>query len=163
MNAEAWRWGELNGPQSKKVNGGAGNMGGHLYISAREVARFGWLFLNGGIWGGKRLVADEWVSEATSVQVPAETPYGFEDSAEGAGVYGYNWWLNGVKPDGERKWPEAPAGTFAASGYNNNDLFVIPEWGMVVARLGLDQRSGMISDADHSEFLGMVGAARQDA
>lgn len=30
----------------------------------------------------------------------------------------------------------APAGTFYASGANNNQCFVVPEWKMVVVRLG---------------------------
>ena len=46
--------------------------------------------------------------------------------------------MNGIKPDGKRQWPGAPAGTFAAAGFNNNKCFVVPEWGMVVVRLGLD-------------------------
>ena len=41
--------------------------------------------------------------------------------------------------------------------YNNNDLFVIPEWNMVVVRLGLDQRDRAIGDKVYSTFLGKIG------
>jgi hypothetical protein len=71
-----------------------------------------------------------------------------------------NWWTNGVKPDGQRKWEGVPQDAFAASGHNNNDLFIIPSWGMVVVRLGLDEggQGGFeISDATHAAFLRRLG------
>jgi hypothetical protein len=36
--------------------------------------------------------------------------------------------------DSEYKWPGAPRGTYSASGFKNNDMFVIPEWDMVIVR-----------------------------
>ena len=73
------------------------------------------------------------------------------------GVYGFNWWVNGVQPNGNRLWPNAPASTYAASGYNNNKMFVIPEWDMVVVRLGLDANDVVITDAIWNEFLRILG------
>jgi hypothetical protein len=61
---------------------------------------------------------------------------------------------------GERKWPGTPPGTFSASGYSNNDMLVIPEWDMVVVRLGLDQTTdGPISDTTYAELLRRIGEA----
>jgi len=77
----------------------------------------------------------------------------------GRGVYGLNWWVNDTGADGQRKWPGAPPSTFAASGYNNNDVFVIPEWNMVVVRLGLDEKDVKISDKVYGEFLRHIGLA----
>jgi hypothetical protein len=59
-----------------------------------------------------------------------------------------------VKADGKRMWPAAPPRAFAASGFNNNKCFVIPEWRMVVVRLGLD---GNVEDGVWSAFLGKLG------
>ncbi|HUS80957.1 MAG TPA: hypothetical protein VM283_06795, partial [Armatimonadota bacterium] len=142
-------------------NGGSGNAGKHVMTSARELARFGLLFLNGGNWDGQQLISAEWVSAATSTQVPPDTPLGQPESGiDGRGVYGFNWWCNGLRSDGTRKWPGTPDGTFSASGFNNNDLFVIPEWDMVVVRLGLDQQTdGEITDATYGAFLALVGEA----
>ena len=67
-----------------------------------------------------------------------------------------------LNADGQRKWPGAPAGTFAASGYNNNDMFVIPEWNMVIVRLGLDEGQRKITDAVYSSFIEQVGKAITD-
>jgi hypothetical protein len=72
-------------------------------------------------------------------------------------VYGYHWWPNGIRPDGQRKWPDAPTETYARSGYNNNDLFVIPPWNTVIVRLGLDQSEDEITAAEYNEFLKRVG------
>ena len=139
MDPDHWRWGDFGEVDGVVVNGGAGNQGGHIYISATEMARFGLLMLSRGNWNGKQLISRECVEWATSLQVPADSIDVHPDSgADGRGAYGLNWWVNGVKPDGERKWPGIPDGTFAASGFHNNDLFVIPAWRMVVVRLGLD-------------------------
>ena len=58
--------------------------------------------------------------------------------------------------NGERALPAAPVGTFWASGHNNNRCFVIPEWDMVIVRLGLDGRAPAES---WNEFLAKIGEA----
>ena len=99
----------------------------------------------------------KWVAEATRVQVPATMPWAQPESEiDGRGVYGFNWWRNGLKPDGTRKLPAAPEGMFWASGHNNNKCFVIPEWDMVIVRLGLD---GKAKDEVWNGFLAKVGAS----
>ena len=32
-----------------------------VYTNARDLARFGLLYLNGGVWNGERLVSEEWI------------------------------------------------------------------------------------------------------
>ena len=100
---------------------------------------------------------------ATQPQVPASIRLFADSGADGRGVYGFNWWANGIKADGQRKWPGAPVGTYAASGYNNNDMFIIPEWDMVIVRLGLDQTERAIGDSVYSRFIELVGKAITDA
>jgi len=154
-----WDWGDFGAMDGLVVNGGSGNGNKHMFVSAREAARFGHLFLNCGNWNGKQLISTKWVDAATTAQVPATLPLVDRSGADGRGVYGFNWWVNGVGADGRRKWPGAPTGTFAASGFNNNDMFVVPEWKMVIVRLGLDQGDKAISDATFSTFLTKVGEA----
>ena len=149
-----WDWGDYATVDGVVVNGGSGNGDKHIFIIARELARFGLLFLNRGRWNGRQLVPESWVAEATRVQVPATLPWAQPESEiDGRGVYGCNWWRNGVKPDGTRKLPAAPDGTFWASGHNNNKCFVIPEWDMVIVRLGLD---GKAKDEVWNGFLAKV-------
>jgi CubicO group peptidase (beta-lactamase class C family) len=137
---------------------------GGFVTSARELARFGHLFLNRGNWNGRQLVTASWVDQATAVQVPATLPNDDLPRSRGAGIYGYNWWVNGLKPNGQRLWPEAPAGTYYANGLHANVCIVVPEWDMVIARTngGRPDRGANTPpdiDAIWSAFLGQVGAA----
>jgi CubicO group peptidase (beta-lactamase class C family) len=167
MNPKQWNWGDFGAVDGIVVNGGAGNGNKHMFISAGEMARLGHLYLNGGTWNGKQLLGAAWVEQATRTQVPASMPLGHGESGiDGPGTYGFNWWTNGFKPDGKRKWEGVPAETFAASGHNNNDMFVIPSWGMVVVRLGLDQsgRGGFaIPDDTYAAFLRLLGESVSQA
>lgn len=161
MNPAAWRWGDFGAVDGLRVNGGAGNASRHVQISAREFARLGHLYLNGGNWAGRQLLAAAWVRAATSVQVPATTRNAWTESGiAGPGQYGFNWWRNAPGPDGRWTWPGAPEDVFAASGHNNNRLFVIPGWQLVIVRLGLDQADRRWSSEAQGEFLRRVGEAR---
>jgi CubicO group peptidase (beta-lactamase class C family) len=142
-----WDWGNHSQDRGVVVNGGSGNGGKHIHITAREMARFGHLYLNEGNWNGRQLVPREWVRQAASSEI------------DGRGCYGFNWLVNGLKADGKRLWPGAPTGTYAASGHNNNKCFIIPEWGMVVVRLGLDQGDRKISEQAWGAFLERIGGA----
>ncbi len=163
MNPGKWDWGDFGKINGIVVNGGSGNNNKHVQISARELARLGHLFLNQGKWKGKQLISSAWIAQATRAQVPASLPLENLSGADGRGVYGYNWWVNDIKPNGKRKWPGAPPNTYSASGYNNNDMFVIPEWDMVIVRLGLDQTEFHITDKIYGTFLQKIGQAIMDA
>lgn len=159
MDPNEWHWGDFGRIDGITVNGGSGNSNRHIFISARQMARFGLLFLNNGNWNGKQLISAKWIDVATRPQVPKTVPVWPDSGADGRGVYGYNWWANGVKADGTRNWLGAPVRMYAASGYNNNDMFVIPEWHMVIVRLGLDQSQFAITNRIYAEFMRRIGAA----
>jgi CubicO group peptidase (beta-lactamase class C family) len=159
MDRTKWDWGDFGPVDGIVVNGGSGNNNRYIQISARELARFGHLFLNRGKWKNKQLISASWINTATKAHVPASIPLEPLSGADGRGVYGFNWWVNGIKSNGKRNWPGAPPGTYAASGYNNNDMFIIPEWKMVIVRLGLDQSEFSITDSIYSTFLEKIGQA----
>ena len=161
MNPQAWKWGDFGKAHSPRINGGSGNGSGHVQISARELTRFGLLMLNNGRWDGRQLIPENWVKKATSVQVPSSmTNAWLKSDIAGPGQYGFNWWCNGRDASGTMTWPGAPADTFAAEGFNNNKLYIIPSWRMVIVRLGLDEGDRKWADADQGEFLRLVGDAR---
>ena len=159
MNRAKWDWGDFGKVDGIVVNGGSGNSGKHIFICARELARLGHLFLNRGKWNGKQLISGGWVDAATKAQVSGRIGLDDFSGADGRGVYGYNWWVNGIKADGKRKWPGGPVGMYSASGYNNNEMFVIGKWRMVVVRLGLDQGDLRIGDEIYSTFFEKMGGA----
>jgi hypothetical protein len=78
----------------------------------------------------------------------------------GRGAYGFNWWVNGLQPDGLRRHPDLPGNLFWAAGHNNNFMFVVPDCQVVIVRLGLDQETdGRISVATWNEFLRRLSLA----
>ncbi|MEL7454621.1 MAG: serine hydrolase, partial [Pseudomonadota bacterium] len=105
-------------------------LGGSLvYASAQDFARFGYLYLQDGIWNGERLLPEGWVSFARS-----ETP------AANANVYGAGWWI--TPPEGvERSHSQAaitgPYDAFHAGGNEGQTIWVVPSKDLVIVRLGL--------------------------
>jgi len=148
IGMKSWTWAPA---------GAVPNWTGGFHTTARDLARFGLLFLRGGLWDGRRIVPADWVERATSIQVPASLPRDpISPRQEGPGVYGFNWWVNGLRPDGARHWPGAPPGAFAAVGHNNNRCFVVPEWDLVLVRTGTD---GNVDRTVWGAFLAKLGAA----
>lgn len=87
-------------------------------MSGRDLARFGELYLNEGVIGGRRLLPADWTARITTDFV--ET--GETGLTQG---HGYLWWV----PGPETGLPER---SFWAFGLGHQGLFVIPEWRTVV-------------------------------
>lgn len=86
---------------------------GGLFLSATDLARFGELYRNLGVWRGQRLLSEEWVRDSVT---PRSTP--------GEGMrYGYQWWLPAYDHGARRAW--------AGFGFGGQDVFVMPEDGLV--------------------------------
>jgi CubicO group peptidase (beta-lactamase class C family) len=65
------------------------NAGGWgLNIRTEDIARFGQLYLQRGVWQGERLLPEAWVEAATSAQIANGTP-SESDWTQG---YGYQFW-----------------------------------------------------------------------
>jgi len=151
-----WGWPNFGVVNGYVVYEGSGNQTG-INISARQMARFGHLFLNRGNWNGIQLLSPEWVDQATSNQVPVTIGHsGIRPTLDGRGVYGFNWWLNGIDVNGNRKWSAAPPKTFSAWGLYENRIIVIPEWNMVITRAG---DVGDVSDSVWNGFFSRLNAA----
>jgi CubicO group peptidase (beta-lactamase class C family) len=77
-------------------------MGGFgLYLTAYDLARFGQLYLQGGVWEGQQLVPEDYINEASAKQISnANHASGNPDWMAG---YGYQFWRNsfgGYRADG---------------------------------------------------------------
>lgn len=92
------------------------NMGAsHLRMPTEDIAKFGQLYLQKGVWNGKQVISKEWVEQASSKQISN----GKNDSSWAYG-YGYQFWLN-------------PPGGFRADGAFGQFSMVLPELDAVVA------------------------------
>ncbi|MFW6155470.1 MAG: serine hydrolase domain-containing protein [Planctomycetota bacterium] len=131
---DAWDWAAAHEVDGLTVYNGAGGMS----MTARQLARFGHLFLNEGTWDGREILSREWVRLSTAVRVDPDVPPYKDDAwyTHLPGRYGLNWWVNGRDSDGNLYWPSLPEGSYAAQGNNNNYCFVIPAWEMVLVREG---------------------------
>jgi len=90
-----------------------------LVMSTRDLARFGHLFLNDGVWNGERILPEGWVEESTSAHSVLD-----EDRYEQGG-YGYMWW---VSVDGRHfgSVESVPEGTYTARGARGHVLAMVP-------------------------------------
>jgi CubicO group peptidase (beta-lactamase class C family) len=100
-------------------------------LSARDMARFGQLFLRGGEWNAVQIVPKEWVAEST-------TSYSYT----GTGGYGYMWWTYSAEDCAKLGYSElGKHGMYSALGAGGHEITVIPGAEMVyVHRVDTDRR-----------------------
>jgi len=94
-----------------------------VYTNARDLARFGLLYLQGGEWNGEQLISNEWIKFVRS-PAPASRLRGSD--------YGGQWWL---VPD-ERN--DVPKDAYATAGNRGQYVIVVPSQELVIVRRGLD-------------------------
>lgn len=118
----AWLRAELFGPVGMRSaeprfdDAGTFVASSFLYATARDFARFGLLYLRGGEWEGRRIVPEGWVDhgrEKRSID-PDDRRW-----------HGAHWWIL-----------DDDHGTFWASGYEGQRIWVVPGLDLVVVRLG---------------------------
>jgi CubicO group peptidase (beta-lactamase class C family) len=96
----------------------------YLYAGAHDWARLAQLFLQDGVWQGRRVLAEGWVDTVTRTT---------DGSREGA--YGMGFWLG--HPDAS-----APDGIYYMSGFQGQYAVIVPSHELVVVRLGATNGTG---------------------
>ena len=94
-----------------------------VYTNARDLARFGLLYLEGGNWNGERIVSEEWI-DFVRTPAPASAARGHD--------YGGQWWL--VPDDRD----DVPKDAYATAGNRGQYVIVVPSHDTVIVRRGLD-------------------------
>ena len=79
-----------------------------LTVTPRDMARFGFLYLNRGIWDNTPIISQSWIDEST---------------VQNANRYGYYWWLRG----------EGNTFSYSAAGSGGNLICCVPGQDLVVA------------------------------
>ncbi len=93
---------------------GATIQGLRLYL--RDIAKFGYIFLNDGKWNGQQVVSKAWVEESTRKHI---------DFGDGNG-FGYLWRTGSATIKGN----EIPF--YYAAGYGGQTIHIVPEFNMMV-------------------------------
>ena len=94
-----------------------------VYANARDLARFGLLYLQNGLWNGERLLSEDWIE---FVRTPAPA------TASRGNFYGGHWWL---VPDDRN---DVPKDAYATAGNRGQYVIVVPSHNLVIVRRGLD-------------------------
>jgi CubicO group peptidase (beta-lactamase class C family) len=155
MSFGKWTWGTEGSLNGMDINNGCTG----VQLNALQLAQLGQLYLQKGKWANKQLLPAYWVEQSTSVQVSPNIPITKTDRAnvKGAGSYGFNFWLtdkNGLSP-----MPNSPQRAYYMSGFNHNVCFVIPEWNMVIVRMGTDGNPSPSKHEVWDQFLKLMALA----
>jgi len=118
-------------------------MPSHLRTVARDMARLGYLFLQGGNWNGQQIVPQSYVTAATSAGSSLND------------AYGLLWWINTGEKDTWRHpaisnnaeqtgmiFPDAPTDLYVASGNNGQVVIVSPSENLIIVRQGHEKIDG---------------------
>lgn len=103
-----------------------------VWATGRDLARIGQLYLQDGMWGTERLLAEDWV-KFVSTPAPAQPSDG--------SAYGAQFWLM-------KNVPGVPAGTYYAAGNRGQYIVILPTLNAVVVRQGFDVIGGAQFDID---------------
>jgi CubicO group peptidase (beta-lactamase class C family) len=102
--------------------------GGSVQLRARDFMKFGQLMLNGGTWGGRRILDASYAKAAVAPQYHLRNVY-----------YGYLWWMEDY-PYKDRK-----VLGYSMRGAGGQLVFVVPALDLVVTTMGgnYSNRRGM--------------------
>ena len=129
------------------------------FMTPRDMASFGQLYLDDGVYQGSRILPEGWVASSIATVSETTQPLPAMDPDAGAGntggSYGYSFWLNTPSPTAPKDawlYPQAPADMYSAEGHYGQKIMVIPSQQLVIARVGDDRVSyfdpgPMVADA----------------
>jgi len=123
-----------------------------LNACARDYAKFGRLFLNGGKWNGQQIIPEDWVKKSTTVDQNTKDLY-----------YTYQWWHNAewirlsdtskvssidsshietsTSKDGKKaRYLLKPKHDFFADGFLGQFIYVYPSKNIIIVRLGKEAK-----------------------
>lgn len=101
----------------------------YLYVTARDYARFGQMFLDDGCVAGERILPEGWVD------------YSVTPASDSQGGYGAFFWLNQNK-----SCPDVPEDMFSCQGHDGQEIYIIPSKDLVVVILGYSPKPDRVID-----------------
>jgi CubicO group peptidase (beta-lactamase class C family) len=106
-------------------------MGGGMHLRPRDMLKFGQLYLDGGLWQGRRVLSEGWIRQSFGA-------YGRLEPLERNGnEYGYLWWHEVYTSDGKS------IASIEARGNGGQYIFVLPELDTVVVITSGNYRGGL--------------------
>jgi CubicO group peptidase (beta-lactamase class C family) len=104
----------------KRTPMGLADTEGGLYLTPRDLAKIGLLYLHDGVWDGRRLLPEGWAAASTKAHTT---------TSEKGYDYGYQWWVmpggDGLTHSGYNAW-----------GYGGQHLLVVPDLDLIAVFTG---------------------------
>lgn len=118
--------------------------GSGAFLTPRDLARFGQLYLDGGRAGGTQVLPASWIEFSKTPAPPVSTPtlHVSDLLGERGGSYGAQLWLNAATPTAAVDtllYAEAPNEMFCAQGNWGQRVCMVPSRDLVVVRVGNDR------------------------
>ncbi|MSR36562.1 MAG: class C beta-lactamase-related serine hydrolase, partial [Gemmatimonadetes bacterium] len=123
-------------------------LSGYNFGTARDWARFGLLYLNGGVWNGERLLPQSFV-EFVHTPAPAWPQH----------EYGGFFWLNTADASDPRRGgrlPTLPPDTYLASGAGDQSTYIVSSRELVIVVMSHRGRASRARDERETRALGMI-------
>lgn len=117
---------------TKRANTGSG-----LFLKSRDIAKFGEIYLNQGVWNGLQIIDPDWIEQSLKKHVELNLKY--------TNGYGFQWWLgefsvkNNLSFDDNHLIENSDLSknrnitTYTARGYGGQFIIIIPEYELVVS------------------------------
>jgi CubicO group peptidase (beta-lactamase class C family) len=129
----------------------------HFWLSARDMARLGYLMLRDGRWEDRQVIPSAWVRESTRPIVPLAAMNPAERRSNPWG-YGYLWWVwDGANTPGVYR------GAYLAAGAFGQYIAVLPALDLVVAHKTAPGSNAGVSVGQFLSILDLVVAAKNGA
>jgi CubicO group peptidase (beta-lactamase class C family) len=97
---------------------------GDLFVTPRTMAKFGYLFLNKGIWKNTRVISEQWINKSVAPYIKLPQP---NNSVTPADSYGLAWWIYDYELDDGSK-----VRSYSARGLGGQKIIVLPVLDTVV-------------------------------
>ncbi len=117
----------------------------YVFVSARDLAKFAFLYLNNGFWDNQKIITEDWLLFSRK---PAPGYFGKNQSISretihSVGILSAHWLVNANissrSSKKKRPYPILPKDTFYMTGHWGQALFIIPSWDMIFIRYGADR------------------------
>jgi CubicO group peptidase (beta-lactamase class C family) len=108
--------------------------GSGLFLKPRDLAKFGQLYIDDGVWQGQQLISSNWITDTVVRRVDISSSDAFNEA------YGFQWWLDDLLYKGQL------VETWITSGFGGQFIFAIPSLDLVVAFTGHNYNRARVDD-----------------
>jgi CubicO group peptidase (beta-lactamase class C family) len=112
----------------------------YAHMTLRDMARFGYAYLNGGWFAGEQVIAPSFVDKARVIGKGMLAPATTDDMIKEEGAYySLGFWINPKARDMAKLFPNNPTDVFFAAGHYGQNIIVFPKDDLMIVRMSHDK------------------------